>query len=347
MRWLSAVPNTIVCRPSGGIPQYLRHRMRRLRKTVLAFGDAEKGHAQRFPKDQDAVLVSAEIRKIDPVGARIGQVIRNTFDELYDGQRTGRYRWDQLFKTEREGCGPMVEINLQREFKFENGDKLDYRIAGIEVDCKYSQTRCAWMIPPEAHGHICLVLCAEDSEEPTWSMGLVRVTVDRLNTGGNRDAKSTLNEAGRKAISWLFDEAPLPPNVLLQLPKAALVRIMAKGSGVQKTNELFRVALGMRVGRAAVATVSEQVDYMRRVRYNGGSRGYLQQEGIIILGQYKSHVAVARSLGLPLPGLGEFVSVRITPAQVAGPGVAEIGGKLWRIAKPADPIVPAPIIPEI
>jgi len=298
-------------------------------------------------QDRELQCVTAALYELDPKGSRTAQVLRDTLDQLYDGQRTGRYRWDQLFKTEKTHCGTLVEINLQREFKFENGGKLDYRIAGIEVDCKYSQTRCAWMIPPEAHDHLCLVLCAEDSQNPTWSMGLVRATVDHLNTGANRDAKSTLNEAGRKAINWLFEEAPLPPNVLLQLPQAALDRIMAMNSGVQKTNELFRVALGMRVGRAVVATVSEQVDYMRRIRYNGGARGYLQPEGIIILGQYQSHVAVARSLGLPLPGLGESVSARIPPARVAGPGAAEIEGKLWRIAKSGDPIVPAPILPEI
>ncbi|HLX72699.1 MAG TPA: NaeI family type II restriction endonuclease [Verrucomicrobiae bacterium] len=298
-------------------------------------------------KDHELQPVVAALHELDPQGSRTAQVLRDTLDQLYDGQRTGRYRWDQLFKTEKTHFGTLVEINLQREFKFQNGEKLDYRIDGIEVDCKYSQTRCAWMIPPEARGHLCLVLCAEDSANPTWSMGVVRVDVDRLNAGGNRDAKSTLNEAGRRAITWLFDDAPLPPNVLLQLPQEAVDRIMSKSSGVQKTNELFRVALGMRVGRAVVATVSEQVDYMRRIRYGGGARGYLQPEGIIILGQYQSHVAVARSLGLPLPGQGESVSARIAPAQQPGSGVAEIGGKLWRIAKPADPVVPAPILPEV
>jgi len=44
-----------------------------------------------------------------------------------------------------------------------------------------------------------------------WSMGIVRTTVERLNTGGNRDRKATLNPDGRDAIFWLFDHAPLPP----------------------------------------------------------------------------------------------------------------------------------------
>ncbi len=38
--------------------------------------------------------------------------------------------WDQLFKTEKTHCGTLVEINLHREFKFQDGTKLDYQIAG-------------------------------------------------------------------------------------------------------------------------------------------------------------------------------------------------------------------------
>jgi len=85
---------------------------------------------------------------------------------------------------------------------------------------------------------------------------------------------------------------------------------------------------------------------MKRIRYNGGSRGYLRPEGIVILGQYQSHVAVAQALGLPKPGPGESVSARIVPAKRAGAGVAEINGRFWKIAKPGDTIVPAPLLPK-
>jgi hypothetical protein len=33
--------------------------------------------------------VAEAIRKLDPAGGRIAQVLRDTFDQLYDGQRTG------------------------------------------------------------------------------------------------------------------------------------------------------------------------------------------------------------------------------------------------------------------
>jgi hypothetical protein len=300
----------------------------------------------QLASDTKLRAVAAALLRSDPDGRRTAWVLRNALDQLYDGQHTGRYCWKQLNRIERTKGGAWVEIYLQREFKFEDGETLGYKIAGAEVDCKYSQTLGGWMVPPEAQGHHCLLVWADD-QASTWSAGIVRITAERLNTGGNRDRKATLNQQGRAAINWLFDHAPLPPNVLLQLEPAKVGRIMALPSGVKKVNELFRIAQKMRVGRAVVATVGEQVDYMRRIRYNGGARGYLQPEGIIILGQYQSHVAVANALQIPTPGPGESVSVRIHPATATGPGVAEINGQLWREANAGDPVVPAPIVPEI
>jgi hypothetical protein len=297
--------------------------------------------------DAELEAVATAIRKLDPDGSRTAQVLRDTFDQLYDGQRTGRYRWDQLYKTEKKHCGPVVEMNLHREFKFGDGVELDYRIAGADVDCKYSQTLGGWMIPPETFGKLCLLVWAADNKAPTWSMGIVRATVANLNTGSNRDKKSTLNDAGRKAIAWLFKDAVLPPNVLLQLDDKTVEKIMSQKSGQKRINELFRSALCRIVGRAVVATVAQQDDYMKRVRGNGGARTALQNEGILILGQFQSHGAVAKALRVPVPGRGESVSVRVTRAKGPGDGVAEIGGQLWKIAKPADPMVRAPNLPKI
>jgi hypothetical protein len=300
-----------------------------------------------MPASSDAEFdsVLAELRRLDPQGLRTAQVLRDTLDQLYDGQRTGRYRVDQLHKTEKTHCGTLVEINLHREFEFGDGETLDYKIAGAEVDCKYSQTLGGWMIPPEAHGHLCLLVWADDASS-RWSMGLVRVTPERLNTGGNRDRKATLNHAGRDAVTWLFDGAPLPPNVLLQLDLAVVDRIMALNSGQQRINEIFRVAMGRTVGRGVVATLGQQDDYMKRVRANGGARTALQPEGIVILGQYNSHAAIARALGVPVPSGGDSVSVRLAPASAPGQGVVQIDGALWRVAAASDPATNAPILPK-
>ena len=299
-------------------------------------------------KDADLKDVADTIRNLDSDGSRTAQVLRDTFDQLYDGQRTGRYRWNELYKTERKHCGPIIEINLHREFNFEDGNELDYRIAGIEVDCKYSQRLNGWMIPPEAHGHLCLVVRAEDTANPKWSMGVVRAAAEYLNTGGNGDQKATLNENGRDAINWIFQDQPLPPNVLLQLDQVTVDKIFAnKNSGVKRINELFRNTLGMRVGRAVVATVAQQDDYMKRVRGNGGARTNLQPEGILVLGQFQSHCAVAKALNIAIPRRGESVSIRVVRTEKMGFGVAEIGGQLWKVAQATDPIKPAPILPEI
>ena len=276
----------------------------------------------------------------------MGRVLRTTFDQLYDGQRTGRYRWDQLYKTEKTHCGTLVEINLQREFDFEDGQALDYEIAGIDVDCKYSQDWGGWMIPPEALNRLCLVMSGTDNATPTFSAGLVRITPDRLGAP-NRDSKAKLNAAGRTAVVWLFRDVPLSANVLLQLDRSVVDKILGLSSGQKRINQLFRSAAGRIVGRGAVATVAQQDDYMKRVRANGGARTALRVEGILILGQYKSHAAIAFALGLPVPGPGDSISVRVVRAARRGSGVAEISGRFWRIASPSDSIVKAPELPKI
>ena len=51
-------------------------------------------------------------------------------------------------QAEKTHFGTLVEQHQP----FEDGLSLDYRIAGAEVDCKYSQRPWGWMIPPEARG---------------------------------------------------------------------------------------------------------------------------------------------------------------------------------------------------
>ncbi len=41
-----------------------------------------------------------------------GSGLRQTLDQLYDGVRTGRYRWDQLYKTEKTSLRPFVGFGL-------------------------------------------------------------------------------------------------------------------------------------------------------------------------------------------------------------------------------------------
>lgn len=295
--------------------------------------------------DAELDAVVTEVRRLDPLGERTAVVLRDTLDQLYDGQHTGRYRIEQLHKTEKTHCGTLVEINLHREFEFADGETMDYKIAGIEVDCKYSQFRNGWMIPLEAVGHLCLLLWADDHESK-WILGIVRIQNEILTHGGNRDAKRSISAEGRTHIKWIFENAELPPNILLHLPPDQLDEIMGLNSGQKRINQIFRVAQMKRIGRGVIATLGQQDDYMKRLRDNGGSRGMLRPEGIIILGEYAEHQRVARSLGVPVPAEGESVSVRVAPATEQGPGVVQIGEGLWRVATASDPVTEAPRVPH-
>jgi hypothetical protein len=280
------------------------------------------------PNDLELEAVATALLAADPDGSRMAKVFRSTFDQLYDGQRTGRYRWDQLFKTEKTHYGTLIEINLQREFGFDDGQILDYAIAGYEVDSKYSAT-AQWMLPPESINHLILGSVASD-EKSAWSIGLVRATPENRNVGMNRDQKGSLSALGKSRIKWLFRDAPMQPNILIQLPAAHVARIFAPRSGQARVNELFRVATNMRISRNIIATVAQQDDFMKRVRENGGARSVLRSEGYLILGgDYSAQTAIARSLGCTVPEPGELVSIRVGPVDFAMANSVHLEGQYW------------------
>ncbi len=303
--------------------------------------------ADELRLDAELLAVHAELSRMDPAGERFATVLRNTIDQLLNGEVTGRYAWESLYKTERTHAGTLVEINLQREFKFADGRVMDYRITDIEVDCKYSQSFGGWMIPPEARGHLCLLLWANDQEN-RWSAGLFRVKEEWLNRGSNRDAKLTIKALHRDKIHWLWRDAELPENVLLHMDSSDRDAVFAQRSGQQRLNELFRRVQKRRISRNVVRTVAQQKDYMKRVRGNGGSRSALKPEGILIMGDYDSHRTVAEQLGLLPPREGEFVSVRVArkrPHHQEAPQ-AMLNGEAWVVATPQDEPVAAPSLPS-
>lgn len=286
--------------------------------------------------------VRAQLLAGDPNGSRMAEVFRRTFDQLYDGQHTGRYKLDQLFKTEKTHFGTLIEMNLQRELKLDDGATLDFNIAGHEVDCKYSHTG-AWMLPIESFDQIVLLTQADDKQS-TWSAGLVRVTEQNRRTSENRDRKTGLNTHGRADISWLFKDAQMPPNALLSLPAAEVEAIMSARSGQARVNELLRRATNRRLTRSIIATVAQQDDFMKRVRENGGARTALRPEGYLILGgDYNEHKLTAEKLGCEVPQPGEIVSVKVVPAKPES-GV-RIDHAWWRLAREDEDVTePAPVV---
>jgi hypothetical protein len=303
--------------------------------------------------DPELDAVEDELYRLDPTGDRVARVLRETLDQLYDGQHTGRWTYDQLHKTEKTHMGTLVEINLHREFNFGDGDATDYRIAGIEVDCKYSMSIGGWELPPEALNHLCLVVTANDNDS-SWQAGLTRVREGYLRGGANRDAKRQLKAADRARIRWLWpDHGRLASNLFLLLSPEERERIFnaraRRGSknGQARVNELFRTVQGRIVRRAELATVAQQDDFMKRARADGGARTQLRPEGILVLGHQDNDPSVALALGLPVPRKGEFVSARVVvdPAATRRRGFA-VDYQWWVLAEPEDLAVEAPIVPK-
>lgn len=284
--------------------------------------------------------VAAEILRLDPTGARWGAVLRHTYDMIYNGPETGRFRWSELMKTEKTHFGTLFEINAQREFGFDGGDETDYRIAGHQVDAKWSQSDGGWMLPPEVFDEIALVATGSDALAQ-FSLGLVRVVEASRREGANRDKKSSLNPAGRRAIKWLWRDAPMPASILLQLPDDVVAHIFDSRFGTQRVNRLFRAAEGRLVHRNTVRTVAMQLDDQKRVRMNGGARSALKPEGYIILSSYHTHLA--KALGVPEPDDKHYISVRVTPGSSND---ALIQGCRWRRASLDDLRCEAPTLPE-
>ncbi|WP_264025644.1 NaeI family type II restriction endonuclease [Mycolicibacterium insubricum] len=295
--------------------------------------------------------VVAELYRLDPTGDRVATVLRDTFDQLYDGQHTGRWNFNDLYKTEKTHMGTLVEINLHREFNFDDGDKTDYRIAGVQVDCKYSMKSYGWMLPPEVIGEIALLVTAND-EASTWRAGLLRVIPQTTRGTQNRDAKTSLSLLGREQIRWLWADHPgLAPNLFHELDSATRDAIFnakaRRGSqhGQARVNELFRQVHARIVRRAELATVAQQDDFMKRARGNGGARTTLRPEGILVLGHQDNDPRVAATLGLPVPKKGELVAARVVRAQLGrSDPVAEIDGEEWAIARIDDEVSSAPVI---
>jgi hypothetical protein len=285
---------------------------------------------------------------MDPDGVRTGYAIREALDQIYDGQRTGRWDYTQLLKTEKTHVGTLVEIWLQREFGFADGVDLDYRIAEVDVDCKWSLNLYDWEIPQEMYSRgdkIALLVWANEYTA-RWASGLIRIGEDVLKPlGRQRDGKRRLNDRGRDRILWIAPGADLVKNTLLHVGDPRKLDLIAYATGGQTAvTNLFRELTDELVNRATVLTAAQQVDGAKRVR---DARTQLRPEGIVIFGHYAPHPRMADDLGLPVPTLGRFVSSRLYPWT---PGDAEpsteIDGTLWRRARADDPVVKAPTLPS-
>jgi hypothetical protein len=290
---------------------------------------------------------------------RFRWALRDSVDELVDGQRTGRWCYQHLTKTEKTYLGTAVEVNLTKEFDISGGDDLDW---------KFSKDLGGWEIPMEMY------LCADhgeqsgkadhpalltwfDDDRSMWAAGLLRITDERLHwknptagadrvRGYNRDNKRKVASAALADIFWLWGglQRDLPTNLLLHLPSASRERILSAGSGQRRVNQLFREVTGRIIGRHTVLTVGQQDDAPKRAR---DARDQLRPEGYVVLGHQEAHPMLARLLGLTVPVKGEWISARLTSVDTSDPRPKVfVDLQWWAVAETADIRMEAPLLPR-
>jgi Restriction endonuclease NaeI len=313
--------------------------------------------------EADVARVAEWFRQRDPDGSLTAECIRDSLDIVLDGQRTGRWCYGHLTKTEKTHLGTVIEIELQKEFGISDEGPLDYAIAGVPVDCKFSAEFGNWQIPREMYRRregdeligddfIALLVWAEEKSRE-WRAGLIRIRESRLREGRNQDKKRTLLPEAIGEIHWIWRSGTLlPENTLLDLADGDRNAIFSfPRSGQQRINELFRRVQLRTVRRTTVLTVAQQDDALKRPR---DARKHLRPEGIVILGHEKAHRQISHELGLhqlatvtALPEKGEFIAATLVEASWDAPSPkALINGRYWRLAKHGDQVGHAPLLPR-
>lgn len=273
------------------------------------------------PGHRDYELLKSIADEIDrKVGGRstlaseVPIMLRDCIDALINTPRTGRRDFDELEKVEKTFIGTHVEIVVRRFLRLEKG-KLDTVILNHDVDIKFT-TGNNWTIPPEAYGHPCLIIAA-DEERALCYVGLIVIRPDAMHGGsGNRDSKRGISTEGFKNILWLLCEHTYPPNFWRTVTSEATERIMSGSSGNQRIVTLFEEVQGRPITRDVIDAAARQKDFTRRTRADKGkgSRDVLLKRGILLLTGAK-HRALIEALGLPFCRRGEYISY--TPRSAA------------------------------
>lgn len=245
------------------------------------------------------------------VTSRMGAIIRKGKDEVIATARTRRWTLDQCNDQEKSYLGVNIENIVRSEYDLgEGATGPDFDVCSIDVDCKWSRNFGQWQIPPEAVGHICLLIYGDDVKNE-MAVGILRIR-DEILVGGNRDAKRTIQSPGGIGeIRWLVKRRTLvPDNFLMSLRKQDRDAILAPRGGNARAEELFKRCEGMVIHRHTIESIGQQVDEARRFR--GETRQKLLDEGFEVLnGHWKRDRARAWELGkVELTNSSQWVCLR-------------------------------------
>lgn len=272
------------------------------------------GHPDYSDLSFVASVISERACGASALTSALGALLRSSIDVVIDTPKTSRRSYDELEKTEKTYLGTRVEIQLRALLKLPKG-RLDLRVDNHDVDIKFTVGN-NWMIPSEAIDAIC-VLVAADEENARCYLGLIKARPGYLTSGANRDGKKSVAASGFSNILWLVGGKPYAANFWRSVDPTQIEKIFSPSSGTKRIVALFSELRGRPIARSVVADVAQQLDYMKRVRSNGGARDALAAAGIVLLsGQYDR--ALIAALGLPQCNADEFVSMQLSdPTQQA------------------------------
>lgn len=239
-------------------------------------------------------------------------LISEAIDFVVDPVRTGRNSLCEIDNVEKTFVGLKIE-HFFRDFIDVPKGLRDLVIDGMDVDVK-NTVRATWMIPQETYKNAdpCLLIASAEDKGRCW-LGLM-LARDAYLGNQNQDKKRGVVAAGFANIMWLVEGAELPPSHWKTIDMARFRALRREDPGEKRAADFFRENIGVVIHRSVVeALLHDQVDYMKRVRGNGGARDILEPEGILVLnGHWLEDRAIAKAHGVEISSGEESVSVRIS-----------------------------------
>lgn len=244
-----------------------------------------------------------------PITEQFSELCRVAVDYVLDPIRTGRTTIHELDKNEKSFIGLKIEHAIIDHFGFPRGVKYDMRVGEAEVDIKNS-IATGWAIPRETYTYegVCLIAAFDESKWKSW-LGLMKCRDEYLGKK-NQDAKRGIPVSSFEHVMWLAEGVPLAPSKWDEVDVKLLRKLRAVvKTGNERARLFFESHTNIKLHRDVVhALLYDQLDYMKRIRGNGGARDLLGPAGIAIV---SGHWLSEREL------MNEFGLARVTKLHIA------------------------------
>lgn len=268
--------------------------------------------APGHPDYVELIAISKEIYKlsggVDQLRERVPELIADAAEFVLDPVRTARTKVSDLDNVEKTFIGLKVEHFIRDFLDVPKGIR-DLRLLDRDVDIKNTVNN-TWMIPQESYrvSGPCIVILSDTEARLCW-MGVFLAHLEYLSKP-NQDKKRGVSASGKTNILWLVEGAkwPLSPWVSIDMERFRELRKVRGGK--KRAAMFFRENLSKPVNRRVVQSLlHDQLDFMKRIRSNGGARDILAEENISILSGTFSN-DVLKKLNMPVIERNEFIAVK-------------------------------------